>query len=98
MNHQDYVAEREAREPAFRAAREALQPQFEFRRTLISARLNAGLTQRQLAERLGTTQSAIARLENGNSTPTVETLRRLAEALGLRFEIGAEGLIVHATA
>ena len=98
MNHQEYVAEREAREPAFRAARDALRPQFEFRRALISARLRAGLTQLQLAERLGTTQSAIARMENGTSTPTVETLRRLAEALGIRFEIAGKGLIVHSAA
>ncbi len=98
MNHLQYVAEREAREPAFRAAREELRPEYEFRRALIAARLRAGLTQAQVAERLGITRLAIARLESGTSTPTVETLRRLADALAIRFEIAAGGLIVHSAA
>jgi uncharacterized protein len=57
------------------------------RRALVDARLAAGLTQAQLASRIGTTQSAIARLESGHVTPTVETLCRLADVLHLRFEV-----------
>lgn len=96
MNLQDYVREREAKEPEFRAAREALRPQYEFRRALIRARLAAGLTQAELAARLATTQSAVARLESGTVTPTVETLCRLADVLGIRFEITpSDGLVTH---
>lgn len=87
MNHRDYVAEREARDPAFREASERLRPQFEFRKALIGARLAAGLTQKQLAERMATSQAAIARLESGTRLPSVETLYRLAVILGVDFTI-----------
>jgi transcriptional regulator with XRE-family HTH domain len=89
MNHRDYVAEREARDPEFRAAREALRPYLEMQRTLIRARLAAGLSQRELAERIGTTQSAIARLEGGSQWPKLDTLYHIATALGVRFTIDA---------
>jgi ribosome-binding protein aMBF1 (putative translation factor) len=87
ITHDEYVAEREARDPAFREARERLRPWYEIRRALIGARLAAGLTQRELAERLGTTQSAIARLESGSRLPNVDTLYRLAKELGIEFVI-----------
>jgi ribosome-binding protein aMBF1 (putative translation factor) len=87
MNYHDYVAERETRDPIFRSARESLRPQYEFRRALIGARLSAGLTQAQLAIQMGTTQSAVARLESGRSLPTIDTLCRLADILGISFAI-----------
>ena len=46
-----------------------------------------GLTQRELAERLGTTQSAVARLEAGNISPSLPTLDRVAEALGVELVV-----------
>lgn len=58
-----------------------------FRRALAAARRAAGLTQADLAARLGTTQSAIARLEGGGAAPSITTLSRLADALGIQFEI-----------
>lgn len=87
MKHRDYVAEREARDPEFRKAREAMRPQFEFRLALIKARLSAGLTQAEVAEAIGTKQSAIARLESGESNPTLDMMVRLASALSVSFEI-----------
>lgn len=57
--------------------------------TIRSARLRAGLTQRELAERLGTTQSAIARLEAADSNPTVSTLERVLDATGHRMFLAA---------
>jgi transcriptional regulator with XRE-family HTH domain len=48
-----------------------------------------GITQRELAERLGAQQPAIARLESGNVKPDVVTLERIAKALGYRFEMTA---------
>ena len=87
MNHQEYIAEREARDPEFRELREATRPQFEFRRALIRARLDAGLTQRQMAERLGVKQPELARWEAGMTMPTLDTLYRLAKALNLAFVI-----------
>ena len=52
-------------------------------------RLARGVTQRELANRLGSQQPAIARLERGNVKPDVLTLERIANALGYRFEMTA---------
>jgi len=49
-----------------------------------------GLTQQELAERMGTSHSAISRIEGGQHKTSVETLRRLADALELRFVVGFE--------
>lgn len=57
---------------------------------LIHARRAAKLTQAQVAERLGTTQSAIARLEGGRVSPSIATLRRYAEATGTRLTVGLQ--------
>jgi predicted nucleotidyltransferase len=54
---------------------------------LAAARRAAGLTQAELAERIGTTQAAVARLERGRVEPTVRTMRRLADVLSLVFEV-----------
>jgi transcriptional regulator with XRE-family HTH domain len=89
MNHREYVAQRVARDPEFRAAREASRPRYEFQRALIAARLAAGLTQRQLAERMETTQSAIARIEGGEHPPRLDTLQRWAAACQADFTIKA---------
>lgn len=56
--------------------------------TMIQARLEAKLTQAELAERIGTTQSAIARLEGGRVSPSISTLRRYAEATGHQLRVG----------
>jgi len=87
MNHREYIAEREARDPEFRELREATRPQFEFRRALILVRLDAGLTQRQMAERLGVKEPELARWEAGMTMPTLDTLYRLAKALNLVYVI-----------
>ena len=63
-----------------RAAYDALAGEFDLARELIGARVRAGLTQAELAARMGTTQSAIARLESGAQLPSVKTLLRLANA------------------
>ena len=54
---------------------------------LTQARLNAGLTQRQLAERVGTSQPAIARLEAGLVSPTLDTVKRVAAAAGYELRV-----------
>jgi transcriptional regulator with XRE-family HTH domain len=86
MNLEEYIAERTARDPEFRIEMEALQPEYEFRLALIQARQHSGLTQAELAARIGTKQSAIARLETGESRPSFAMLVRLAKALGVTFE------------
>lgn len=78
------------REPAYRAVYEAQSAEFGLARTLIEARSRAGLTQQQLAVRMNTTQSVIARLESGRVQPSTQTLRRFAEATGTRLKIEFE--------
>lgn len=71
-------------DPQVRHAYEAMGPEFDLARELIAARVRAGLTQAQLARRMGTTQSAIARLESGKRLPSMNTLVRYAKATGAR--------------
>jgi transcriptional regulator with XRE-family HTH domain len=52
------------------------------------ARRRAGLSQRELADRVGTTQSAIARWETGRSAPSLASLERLVRACGLELRLG----------
>ena len=54
---------------------------------MITARAAPSQTQEALADRMGTTQSAVARLEGGRVSPTVETLRRYAKAVGKRLRV-----------
>jgi len=77
-------------DPEYRAEYEDLGPEFELARALIEARTRAGLTQEQLAKRMKTTQSVIARLEAGRTRPSTKTLERYAEATGSRLKITFE--------
>lgn len=87
MTLNDYLEQRSARDPEFRAEREMLRPKHEFHRALIRARLDAGFTQTELTDRIGTKQSAIARLEGGTAQPSFDMLRRLSRAFSVSFEI-----------
>ena len=71
-------------DPQTRAEYEALAPEFEVARELIAARTRAGLSQAELAERMGTSQSTVARLESGRTLPSLRTLERYAAATGSR--------------
>jgi transcriptional regulator with XRE-family HTH domain len=72
-----------------RQAYDQLEEEFGFLDELLKARSSAGITQAQVAERIGTTQSAIARLESGNQkhSPSLATLHKYAQALGCRLEV-----------
>jgi ribosome-binding protein aMBF1 (putative translation factor) len=75
------------KDPTFRAEYDALTPQFTMIATLIRARARAGLTQAQLARRMGTKQSVVARIESGRNPPNFRTLEKYARALGRRIEL-----------
>ena len=64
-----------------------LGPEYEVARALIEARTRAGLTQAELAARMKTTQSAVARLESGRTPPSTRTLEKVARATGTRLRI-----------
>ena len=73
--------------PKVKAEYEALAPEFEIASELLKARLRAGLSQAELATRMGTGQSTIARLESGESLPSAKTLLRFAAATGSRLRV-----------
>ena len=77
--------------PEVKAAYEALGPEFELLHQMVKARQEAGLTQAQVAERMGTKPPAVARLEaslsSGKHSPSLATLRKYAEAVACRLEI-----------
>ncbi len=75
------------RDAGVKRAYENLQPKYEIIRAVLDARINRGLTQTQLANRIGTTQSAIARFESGAGNPTLDFLMKVSEALGKRLEV-----------
>ena len=74
-------------EPEYRAEYERLGPEFALARALIEARTRARLTQAELAERMATTQSVVARLESGRVRPSTRTLEKVARATGTRLRI-----------
>src|SRR2546423_7740032 len=73
--------------PKVKTEYDALAPEFEIAAELLRARLRAGLSQADLATRMGTSQSTIARLESGQTLPSTKTLLRYAEATGSRFHV-----------
>lgn len=76
--------------PEARAEYEAQAPEYQIAHELIAARTRAGLTQAEIAERMHTTQSTIARLESGRTMPSIRTLARYAEATGSRAVVRLE--------
>ncbi|TKB54043.1 MAG: helix-turn-helix transcriptional regulator [Nitrospira sp.] len=84
--------------PDVRREYEGLKEEFEILDEILKARAEAGVTQAELAARIGTTQSAVARLETamGKHSPSIGTLKRYASALGYRLQVRLvkeEGLI-----
>ena len=85
--------EKWSEDPDYRKAYDDLGPEFELTRSLIQARIAAGLTQAQLAERMETTQSVIARLESGRAHPSTRTLEKIAASTGTRLRISFESRV-----
>ncbi|MEY6433822.1 helix-turn-helix transcriptional regulator [Thioalkalicoccus limnaeus] len=77
-------------DPETRAEYEAMEGEYAIARELIAARTRAGLSQAQVAERMGTSQSTIARLESGRALPSLRTLDRYARATGSRTVVRLE--------
>ena len=73
--------------PEFAREYEALEPEHQIARQLIALRLERGLSQAELAERAGTKQASVSRVERGVTTPSLPLLKRLAEALDARLEV-----------
>jgi DNA-binding XRE family transcriptional regulator len=86
-DHEAFLA-RARRRPGFQEVSNALETEYQVANELIAARARAGLTQEAVAQRMGTTKSAVSRLESGGKhTPSVGTLQRYAKAVGCEIKI-----------
>jgi transcriptional regulator with XRE-family HTH domain len=81
------VLEEELRDPEFRAIWERLAPARAVANRVVGYRIDHGLTQTALARKLGVSQPAVGRLEDGEHLPSFETLVRLTERLGMSFQV-----------
>lgn len=79
-----------SKDPGYKAAYDALGEEFDLARALIEARSAAGLSQSQLARRMKTSQSYIARIEGGKVRPSTDALERFAHATRTRLRIAFE--------
>lgn len=79
--------EKSLKNPEIKAEYDKLQPEFAVVRAIIRGRIDCGITQKELAEKIGTKQSVISRLESGNANPSIGFLKKLAAALNTRLEI-----------
>lgn len=75
------------KDPAAKKAYDDLGPEFALISKIIEKRITEGLTQAELAKRIGTKQSAISRFERGDSNPSLQFMRKLAEGLGVKLKI-----------
>ena len=84
--YSDFLTE-QLKDPALKAEYDALEPEFSVIQAMIDARKAAGLTQTQLADKTGIAQSDIRKLETGSANPSLRTLQRLAQGMGMKMKI-----------
>jgi len=77
----DWLA-KSLKDPEFKKEYDKLQPEYELINKLIEARIKNKMTQKDIADRMGTKQSALARLESGRGNPTLSFVQKLATAIG----------------
>lgn len=85
-NFDDFLKE-QLKDPELKKEWDALQPEMTIIQAIIDARRNSGLTQKELSKRTGIAQGDISKLENGNANPSLLTLKRLAEGMGMLLRI-----------
>lgn len=73
--------------PGVRREYERLKPDYQIAGQMIEARIKNKMSQADLAKKAGTGQAVISRLEGANASPSMALLKRIAEALGTKFEI-----------
>jgi transcriptional regulator with XRE-family HTH domain len=82
--------EKWSKDPKYQQVHDAMQDEFSVASAILDVRQNAGLTQKELADRMQATQSVVARLEGGTPNTTLKTLQRVAEATGTHLKISFE--------
>lgn len=86
VNFRDHLEE-SLKEPAFRREWDEQEAEREVMESIVEARIAAGLSQKELAERCGMKAANLCRLENGNGNPSVATLSKIAHGLGKKLQI-----------
>lgn len=90
MQTLDALEEKLLADAQAKAAFDAMADEYAIARALIEARTRAGLTQADVAQRMGTTQSAVARMESGRALPSLRTVERFAQAVGGKLRLHIE--------
>ena len=75
------------KKPTYKAAYESLEAEFQIAEQLIGVRIKSGLSQEELSQKMGTSQSTIARLKSGSSMPSMRTLSKFAKATNCEMRI-----------
>ena len=85
-NYKDFLNE-QMKDAEFKKEYDALDAEFSIIQAMLDARKEAGLTQKDLAARTGIAQADISKLENGNANPSLRTLQRLADVMGMKLKV-----------
>jgi len=75
------------KDPVFRTEWNKVEPQYQLERAIIKARIERGMTQSELAKKVGTTQAVISRIESTNTNPTINMVNKIAKAFGKKLKI-----------
>ncbi|MGN1137956.1 MAG: helix-turn-helix domain-containing protein [Ruminococcus sp.] len=73
--------------PEFKKEWDALEPEYQIIKAMLDTRKKKSMTQKQLADITGIPQADISRLENGNANPSLRTLQRLADGMGMKLKL-----------
>lgn len=87
MENFDKIKKELLKKPEFKKAYDDLKPEFDLIASVMRKRIEKGLTQKELAEKAGTKQSAISRLESGDYNPSFDFLQKIAKALEAKLTI-----------
>ena len=85
-NYKDFLNE-QLQNKNFKKEYDALEAEFSIIQAILDARKASGLTQKDLADRTGIAQADISKLENGNANPSLKTLQRLADGMGMKLKL-----------
>lgn len=85
-NYKDFLNE-QLKNEEFKKEYDALDAEFSLVQAMLDARKASGLTQKDLADRTGIAQADISKLENGNANPSLRTLQRLADGMGMKLKL-----------
>jgi len=88
MDYRELLSE-ELKDPDFKKAWDELELEYMISSMIIKLRSEAKLSQSELAVKIGTTQSVVARMESGKILPKLDSLSKIAKACGKKIEITA---------